>query len=269
MIHSYYKSEIPPTNVFLAGAGVVENSWLPVRKALETYFLNLPEGEENLAFATEIYELRRVATAYKIIFRLAALKHLKSVLQLYSKFKQSMRRYNNLKKEIADNLIFAMNENQLNLIDSIPKIHAKWLKNPDTDIIVTTNWDLMLESFFTDYFVYHLHGDIMDYETLYLPSEIAAELYHYIEGKRKLSSFMNRISYGDWLATGIERLIISGLSLSPLDAELHSFLNSAIQKGSIPEVIIIDPYPEQVYKKLQFHTRNWISKINMLKPADL
>ncbi len=50
-----------PETVLLIGTGAVENSWEPVTRALQSVVPYVPEGEENLAFASIVYDLRHLA----------------------------------------------------------------------------------------------------------------------------------------------------------------------------------------------------------------
>src|SRR6476469_8249272 len=66
----YYKKECrpyvptpptPPRTVVLLGTGAVSGSWGPVMRALETVVPHVLAGQENLAFADIVYDLRHRA----------------------------------------------------------------------------------------------------------------------------------------------------------------------------------------------------------------
>ncbi len=264
----YYDKKVPPKTVLLSGTGIVKGSWRPVRNALLKFHTELPEGEENLAFASEIQLLRQIASAYRGGIKLVRF-NLGEYFNIRGRFKEQMSRYYSLKKEIAFHLHQSMDSNEISYRETLLLIDSKWLKDTESKVVITTNWDLVLEEYFTDTFVYHLHGDITDHTTLYLPSEHSWESYHHIEAKGKLPRHYKRITHGNWLISGVQQLIIAGLSLSPLDAELNSLLRSATDKGPIKEVIIIDPYPELIYQRLLFHTRGKIEKSLLIRPHEL
>jgi hypothetical protein len=111
----------------------------------------------------------------------------------------------------------------------------------------TTNWDTVLERAlraggFPDRVV-HLHGtcDRKSGEHLYLPTEVADEPYR---TKFELANFA--VPRATLVATlqQAQRLVLYGLALSPLDAELGQVLASGMNESTIEEVLIVNPdYP--------------------------
>src|SRR5687768_14818886 len=61
--------ERPPETLLFIGTGAIEGSWAPVTKALRMRFPNMPEGQENLAFASTINDLRHRANVSKSLSR--------------------------------------------------------------------------------------------------------------------------------------------------------------------------------------------------------
>jgi hypothetical protein len=257
--------------VVLVGTGAVENSWRPLREALLRHDPVLPDGEENLAFAWAILELRH-ATAVRLAgWRLVLREGLQAPRlwwTLRTVLREQLARYNRLKRDIATELRTATEQGEIRLRRSAAEVVRSWINGQEPYAIITTNWDLALEVEFDAANVYHIHGHILDPPALYLPAEQSWEVYRYLdEGRFAAPRHSGLITHGNWLMTRVSRLAIVGLSLSPLDAELRSLLVSAVDAGRRPidEVTIFDIDPEPVARRLMYYTRDSVAKLTLIR----
>jgi hypothetical protein len=124
------------------------------------------------------------------------------------------------------------------------------LKNYATDYIaITTNWDTVVDKVFEDN-VIHLHGIFLNPLTLYLPTEIVYEPYR---SKNQRKSHLTSHLKALYALSEADSLLIYGLSLSPLDAELSNILYECLNGEKIKYIIIVDPCYELVIKRMQLH----------------
>jgi hypothetical protein len=219
----------------LIGTGSVENAWNPVIKAFKDV-MNIkvtPDGA-NFLFANSIYLLR----FYSSIGHPDASKLLEiSKQNIYL-----------LKKTIAKNLHRAYVRKEIKARPALKKILQKYVIAKDKSFsVITTNWDKTVDEIVSEEMkvlgidspnpVFHIHGDVSDFENLYLPSEITDETF-----RTKGESFKIGLKHTT-AGVALEKsnhLIIYGLSLDPLDVELAQTLTSAFYSKNLREVTIIN-----------------------------
>ncbi len=272
--------DIPLETIILIGSGAVENSWDPIKQALKGSYYKVPDGVENLAFASIVNQLRHNANmAHR--WRLGEYGLSKSVRK---KLGSHLIYYEELIKLIVEELTKATERGKL-----IPRSYLKNLKSQMKSdyCVITTNWDFILEDLLNDVYISHIHGDISNHDSLYLPSEIAWEPYRKLEtvttyvGRKpskwefwRWSRFTrpkqhSLITGANWLVTNTKRLIVTGLSFSALDAELAELIKSIVNPNKfISELIIIDIDPKTVLNRIRFHARDRIAKVVLLTPDD-
>jgi hypothetical protein len=94
----------------------------------------------------------------------------------------------------------------------------------------------------------HLHGQATNSSELYLPSEVHFEPYRSSEGQQSLfhqqAALVNAEPLGD-------RLILYGLSLDPLDAELCTTVALLLHESSIQKIILVNPNHSVVAERLR------------------
>jgi len=219
----------------LIGTGSVENAWNPVIKAFKDV-MNIqvtPDGA-NFLFANSIYLLR----VYSTIGHPDAPK----LLEI------SKRNMYLLKKAIAKNLHRAHVRKEIKVRPALKKILQRHVIAKEKSFsVITTNWDKTVDEIVSEEMkviginssnpVFHIHGDVSDFENLYLPSEITEETF-----RTKTESFrigLKHSAAGHALEKS-NHLIIYGLSLDPLDAELAMTLTSAFNSKNLKEVTIIN-----------------------------
>jgi hypothetical protein len=154
-------------------------------------------------------------------------------------------------------------------------------------MILTTNWDFVLEDTFGDRAVLHIHGDIGVAGSLYLPAETSWEPYRTLEWhsghvgiapvrpwqfwRRRLwrhPALWGLLTHANWLLTRADRIIVGGLSFSPLDAELGNLIRSAVAAGRrrLAELAVIDPDPEPIADRVRYYARGAIERIRCMRP---
>lgn len=94
----------------------------------------------------------------------------------------------------------------------------------------------------------YIHGSIKDYKTLYLPSEIVNENYRPQEEVIILHE-LHHIAFRT--IEEADTLIIYGLSLDPLDAELNQIVCVGISSKTLKKIIVINPSFEKVCNRLK------------------
>jgi len=222
---------------FLFGAGAVENAWAPVIKAIKnTTNRDINEQNANSFFAQQIY----LARFYSRITHPEAkisLQHAISNLSV-------------LKREICKELYEAQQKKEIKARKETIDIIETFSNFPySNDCFISTNWDTTIEDEISKFYskkisCLHIHGDINS--DIYLPTEITTESYRNqheeINFGRKHSSLINCLENSN-------ALIIYGLSMSPLDAELLQTIG-AIPENNIIEIIIINPNHKSVADNL-------------------
>lgn len=129
--------------------------------------------------------------------------------------------------------------------------------------VFTTNWDRSLRDLVgaDGPTVFPLHGQVG--EGLYLPSEIAGEVYRPLPDRLQLVQTHRTLHH--WMKL-CDHLIIYGLSLSPLDAELALLIKAhAVHLGI---ATIVDPRPEYVAARLRALRGSASFPIVHLDPTD-
>lgn len=190
--------------VFLVGTGIDENGWGPVLAAINEHNPDAGVGDDteaaNFYFARHVYSLRFAAR-----FKIA---------QLEADLKNQDRQ---LKSCIARHIAEATRRGAMRLRKEFIDIvnGGNWGRI----LFLTSNWDMLLEEHakVPRSQVLHIHGDIDSHELLYLPSEITSE-FHRSEQDHTTMSRLISTTWG-YIAKA-PRVVIYGLSLSALDAEL-------------------------------------------------
>lgn len=230
----------------LVGAGAVENAWEPI---LDIF--RLINGHEtdadtaNFLFAKSICALRLYSKSPKGAKQLREEKETVSLM----------------KDAICESLKLAQKTGQLKPRKEFAAILNKFVLEPNNLFgIVSTNWDTVIDdeadrwvkenySDIESAKVFHIHGSVDAYENLYLPSETSMENYRSDEENDNLGY----IHYGTYnLLKEANRIILYGLSLDPLDAELNLLLNGAFTQSKVlREIIIINPHYQNIRKRVR------------------
>lgn len=133
---------------------------------------------------------------------------------------------------------------------------------PDSTFgLVSTNWDTTIDRE-ADEIVkkiyidvesskcFHIHGSVDFPDHIYLPSETSYENYRTDEENKRHG--YNHFATLKFLEEA-NRIILYGLSLDPLDAELSQILSSTFDTSSVlQEILIINPDYKKVRNRVRF-----------------
>ncbi|WP_298152239.1 hypothetical protein [Flavobacterium sp.] len=231
----------------LVGAGAVENAWEPVLNCFRPINGHETDSDTaNFLFAKSICALRLYS------------KSPKGIIQL----KEEQALVKSMKEVICESLKLAQKTGMLKPRKEFKAILNKFvLVNPGNLFgFVSTNWDTIIDAeadrwVKEKYYdiesakVFHIHGSIEVHEHLYLPSETSMENYRSDEENDKLG--YNHFATYQFLKEA-NTIILYGLSLDPLDAELNLLLNGAFkQSKNLREIIIINPHYKNVRKRVK------------------
>lgn len=231
----------------LAGAGAVENAWEPILNCFRAINGNETDADSvNFLLAKSICALRLYS------------KSSKGTIQL----KEEQELVKLTKKVIGDALKLAQYEGILKPRKEFRTILDKFvLANPNNLFgFVSTNWDTVIDAEADRWVkekyihiesakVFHIHGSIEAHEDLYLPSETSMENYRSDEENYKVG--YNHFATYQFMSEA-NVIILYGISLDPLDAELSLLLNGVLkQSKTLKEVIIINPKYSLVRKRVR------------------
>lgn len=153
------------------------------------------------------------------------------------------------------------------------------MPNTGDFMLISTNWDTViddalkhfLESNFSNGFWHmyplHIHGSINDENTLYLPTEVTRESYRTMKEDQAIGEIHGSIMKG---LEKVEKVVIYGLSLSPLDAELSQTLASGWDNKNLRNIVVVDPNHEVIAERVKILLYNpGTVKIRGFHPNDL
>lgn len=228
---------VTKTSALIAGAGAVEHAWNPVLRALQRFVrvpLTIDGGNSFLArivylarwFSSPFYDSQTHSH-----YRDAALKQLRDV-----------------KQAIAEELISAELAGEITHRTSLKPILDQLMLSSGAKIMfVTTNWDTVVPKAICEIlrpdwnFVLqpvHIHGSAADPNTLYLPSEVTQERYRQREEDLKIGTIHGTVWKNLELA---QRVILYGISIDPLDAELGQTLAAGWSNRNLETIFIVNP----------------------------
>lgn len=246
--------------ILITGTGAVKNGWLPVLKGLERVFPSaVPHSDPNLVFATVVHKLRWLDS------QLDSGKHNTTRLaRLQNAFDRTVSEYQKIKKAIIEELDKAHAYGVICPRDELKLLDYLYLSTETR--IITTNWDSTTRDFAGNRFeTLFLHGCTS--KTLFLPSETIEERYRKranLEAPLDMAAALAM----KWLQDYGDRLVIYGLSLSPLDVELGLVIADGFHGTSHPKsAVIVDPDYEVVKQRLRFFVPH--VEPECYRPADL
>lgn len=222
-------------SAIIAGAGAVENAWQPVLRALQPlHDFPLTADGANSFLARLVYLLRWWSSDKDDFGR--------QQLELHLRFLKRIR------EAIAAELKEAQRKGEIKARQALETLLKKFLVPYGREfMLVTTNWDtvikcaiekLLLKDFRCRLMPLHIHGSVDDPDTLYLPSEMTKEPYRRQEEQQAIGTMHGNIWKGLERA---QRIIIYGLSVDPLDAELGQTLACGFSNPYLEEILIVDP----------------------------
>jgi hypothetical protein len=223
--------------VALFGAGVVRDAWLPVLSALQqTEFPDIATAEgANFAMARLVYIGREL--------------HRGKPTELQNEFRV---KFDQVRHAIGMRLTEAQARGDLAVRAEFSLVMEKIVRRTGAQVeLGTTNWDTVVERALAEVGhheqVVHLHGACGNSSSLYLPTEVAEEPYRSDAERAELILPRNTLVRAMQRAT---HLVLYGLALSPLDAELGQVLASGMNGSPIKEVIIVNPHYPAVAERV-------------------
>jgi hypothetical protein len=245
--------------VFLAGSGAVKNSWGPVLAALARCTRPGAELAKHQAANTLM-----AAAVHAARFGFIHNKDNREAQNVLVGPRDQIRR------EIVAELENAGLEVQPEFGD----VWRAFVPSGAGVHVATTNWDeaidrwLKTNAAWTGH-VWHIHG-VAGGGEIYLPSETSFEPYFSEDIKQSLWRSLNRFQEA---LKAADRLVIYGLALSPLDAELCLWLSQSLDVtlGHVREVFVVDNDASAVISRLRAisFAETTVDVIKGCKPSNL
>jgi hypothetical protein len=253
------------TVVLIVGAGAVENAWLPIYKSFQNVFSSSINNADSANFQfTRLVYLLRFYSASKFA------ETTKDALE-YTK-----KKVVELKHEIVKQLSVAQQNQELKIRTHFETLLMNFIfKDEIKFAVISTNWDTIVNQAINNFAykigyenqinIFHLHGSIGSPNSLYLPSEITCENYRTVAEDKEHG--INQATLLTILKKA-NQIILYGISLDPLDAELNQTIFESLQNDDLQEVIVINPDYKKVSNrvKLLLEESNKNIKISCYNP---
>lgn len=228
----------------ITGAGAVVNAWNPVIRALQSYYdFPLTSDSANSILARLIYLVRWYSS----------LKTEDGATQ----YKTHLELLNEIKTSISRELKKAQDSGEITVRASLIACTKLFLLSHSKKFAyITTNWDSvgshaikkeLNKTHHVNIYPLHIHGHFDAPSGIYLPTEMVKEPYRSSEEEMTLGSTHGMA----WRALEpATRIILFGLSLSPLDAELQQIIACGLDSDCKKEVIIVDPNHNEIAQRI-------------------
>lgn len=228
----------------ITGAGAVVNAWNPVIRALQSYYdFPLTSDSANSILARLIYLVRWYSS----------LKTEDGATQ----YKTHLELLNEIKASISRELKKAQDSGEITVRASLIACTKLFLLSHSKKFAyITTNWDSvgshaikkeLNKTQHVNIYPLHIHGHFDAPSGIYLPTEMVKEPYRSSEEEMTLGSTHGMA----WRALEpATRIILFGLSLSPLDAELQQIIACGLDSYCKKEVIIVDPNHNEIAQRI-------------------
>lgn len=225
----------------VVGAGAVLNAWAPVLRALQPYFdFKLTADGANSVLARIVYLLRWWS---KNTAPFAA--------EQFQVHKDLLR---DIRESICRELMAAEESAEICTRPEFNSIVDYFLLQYCRRFtLITTNWDRIVDCAFMSCIAksgsidafkpLHVHGSIERAATLYLPTEVTQEPYRTHEEDQMIGTLHGTVWRG---LEAANRVVLYGLSVSPLDAELAQTLAAGLSNENLDEIIVIAPDHELI-----------------------
>jgi hypothetical protein len=225
------------TSALVAGAGAVEGAWNPVLRALQR-FVDMPLTIDggNSFLARVVYLARWYSSPFYDS-------------QPHSQYRDAaLTQLRNVKEAIAEEIISAEASGEITPRVSLKNIlYELMLSFGRSMMFVTTNWDTVVPNAVSEimrpdwdftFHPIHIHGNAANPSTLYLPSEVTQERYRHPEEDQKIGTTHGTVWKNLELA---RRVVLYGLSIDPLDAELGQTLAAGWSNPNLETIYIVNP----------------------------
>jgi len=154
---------------------------------------------------------------------------------------EARQRLEDLRARIAQELTAAMHSGEI-------RLRRQFIETTDAYVgsqaFITTNWDLLLEAALLqagapEPRVVHIHGDIGEPKHLLLPMEVVHEPYRDLASVHRLETKFQTVH----LFHRAKSVVIYGLSMSPLDAEIGQVLRDGLTDSMHSGVVHVHDLP--------------------------
>jgi len=228
----------------VVGAGAVQNAWTPIIRVFQPDYFKTklsPEGATT-ALARMIYLLRWFSGEPNS--------------DLFKECKQLLA---TAKQKIGEEIRISQQNGEIVIRDEFYHlVNQIILSNCIRFTIVSTNWDTVVEDAINktalpqlfgvkQFDAAHIHGKYTDPKNIYLPSEMTEEPYRAKEESQYLGKM--HVLALNTIRTA-HTIIIYGLSISPLDAELSQILGACFDNNQVKRIIIVDPCHKPVAERI-------------------
>lgn len=254
--------------VIIVGAGAVENAWIPITNAIKVATnQDVDIDGANCFFARLIYLQRFYA---KI-----------PVADAKRYLKISLENMVTIKNAICGEIKNAQKAEILKPREEFRTILKKFVFNGSKNSVglISTNWDTVIDDDVDDLLkeiyngnqtlkCFHIHGSVEFPDYLYLPSETTQENYRSDDENKKFG--LNHAKTIQFLEQA-NQVLIYGLSLDPLDAELSQVLGGvSFGSNNLREIIIVNPDYERIRNRVKVLLfPNTSIKIKCFSPENL
>lgn len=219
----------------IAGAGAIENAWKPILTALrDQHRCELTPDGANLFLARMVYLLRWWALSPGDFAK--------------SQFEAHMAYVSELKERIASEIRNSQANGEIRHRDTLRPLFEKFIEPYSPAFgLISTNWDSVIpdaikevldSDFDLQVHPLHVHGTAEKAATMYLPSEVTKEPY-----RTTAEDYEIGVNHSTMIAKleNVGRVILYGLSVDPLDAELAQTLAAGWSNPNLTEIFIVDP----------------------------
>lgn len=227
----------------LIGTGAVRGAWEPVLDAVRADGNTVTDSDAANCLMARVVFLARWACS----------KMFKDCGGTAEERRQVVEELTNLTTRIAERLQRAEACGRLSMQPEFRDIVERFVVDHEDEFaFITTTWDGTVERALREvdsrFAAGHLHGRSTAGSQLYLPTEVAAEPYRDESTQRDLT-LRHRVLQDRVHQSA--KLVIYGLSLSPLDAEVAQMLASGMhESASFREIVIVDPNHRLVATRL-------------------
>lgn len=240
--------------VLLVGAGSVAGAWEPIFDALGNRIPRRSADIANVYFASLVHRLRWLAAMVS--------RETTAMAEYRRELEAAQREY----RDVVDCISRELRTANLTLRPEATTVRKKFLAGLRYRV-VSTNWDFSASSLIDDSedaCIDYIHGTFS--VGLYLPGEVVDEPFR---GRDNRQEFFTSMLSTVHALKDAWRLVVYGLSVSALDAELGFVLQWANKnrRCAFEEIVVVDPSPEPVIGNLTVHLgkQNYIA----VRPEEL
>jgi hypothetical protein len=230
----------------VVGAGAVVNAWAPVLRALRPHFpFQLTPDAANAFLARVVYLLRWYSSVSGT--EAEDPQHLEDLRAMWRAIRQ----------RISEEVAAAEGSGELQVRPEFDSIVDRFLiERSRRAIVITTNWDHVVEAALAKRLgnrlggtaeALHIHGSTSKHDTVYLPTEVVREPYRSKEEEQELGAIHTTIMHA---LEAAKCVVLYGISLSPLDAELGQTLASGWSGQHLEQIDVIVPDHEIVAQRV-------------------